>query len=227
MYFNQAPDQNLFGQYTHVEPVHIPQPRLWTHTACVRNCSSGHLTVFFTPAHVIPVAYGGPSVATVHDLGYEFFPEAHTTRQRTCLRWSTQHNCRVGIAVIADSEATGTDLVRLYDIPSTKINVVYPGADPELGPEQDPERISATLARYGIRSPYVLYLGTLQPRKNLVRLVDAFAAGGLARSGYTLVLAGKPGWLSEPVLSAVAALDQETAAAIQLPGYIDEPDSRS
>jgi glycosyltransferase involved in cell wall biosynthesis len=224
LYFNQPPPPDLFDPYSHVETAVIPQRRLWTHTRLRAELRQRPPGVFFTPAHVIPVGVAVPSVATVHDLGYEYFPEAHTARQRAYLRWSTRHNGRRGRAVVADSEATRADLSRLYGVRPDKITVVYPGADPTLGPERDSERLAAVGPRYGIHSPYLLYLGTLQPRKNLLRLVEAFATSGLAANGYSLVLAGKQGWLAEPVLAAVAALDEVMAKAVVLPGYIDPAD---
>ncbi len=224
LYFNHPPTSDLFGRHAHIEQVVIPQPRLWTHTRLRHELNQRPPAVFFTPAHVIPVGLDVPSVATVHDLGYEFFPEAHTARQRAYLRWSTRHNSRIAQTVIADSEATKTDLSRLYGTDPDKIAVVYPGADPALEPERDAERFAMTRARYGIGTPYVLYLGTLQPRKNLVRLVEAFAASGLALEGYSLVLAGKRGWLSDPVAASVAASSAATAEAILMPGYIDDAD---
>lgn len=222
LYFNQRPTPNLFDVEPHVEWVVIPRPRVWTHTRLRTELKQRPPDIFFTPAHVIPAAYDGPSVATVHDVGYEFFPRAHTARQRAYLRWSTRHNCRRAVTIIADSRATQTDLVQLYGIAVEKTVVIYPGADPELTAVKDHAILATVQAKYGLTSPYLLYLGTLQPRKNLERLVAAFAASRLADDGYMLVLAGKAGWLSESVLSAVAALPPPIAQSVRLPGYIDE-----
>lgn len=222
LYYNQPPPRNLFGPQPLVEEVAIPQERLWTHTRLRAELKQRPPDVFFTPAHVIPVGTTLPSVATIHDLGYEFFPDAHTPKQRAYLRWSTRHNGRRSHTVIADSQATRSDLMRLYGVDPDKVTVIYPGADPALSPVRDERLLAAAREAAGITTPYLLYVGTLQPRKNLARLVEAFAAGGLAQEGYTLVLAGKQGWLAEPVRAAIAALDEVTAAAIRLPGYIDE-----
>lgn len=222
LYYNQPPAADLFGEWEHVEQVVMPQTRLWTHTRLRAELQRRSPDVFFTPAHVIPVAHSGPSVATVHDLGYEFFPQTHTARQRAYLRWSTQHNCRSATMIIADSQATQTDLTRLYGVPVSRIKVVYPGVAPDLTAVVNPALLANAQARYGITPPYLLYLGTLQPRKNLVRLVEAFAASGLAAEGYTLVLAGKPGWLAEPIQSAVAALSESLSQTVLLPGFVDE-----
>jgi len=224
LYFNQSPAADLFPASERVERVIIPQRRLWTHLRLGRELRRRPPDIFFTPAHVIPVGYRGAAVATVHDLGYEQFPEAHPWRQLAYLRWSTRHNARVARRVIADSGATRDDLMRFYATDATKIDVVYPGADPDLRRVDDEAKIAGALIRHGIRPPYLLYLGTLQPRKNLIRLVEAFAASGLHDQGYSLVLAGKQGWVAAPLLDAVGSLPSAVRDRVLLPGYIDEMD---
>ncbi len=222
LYFNQPPPDGLFPDRRGVAQVIMPLRRLWTHARLGHELRRRPPDVFFTPAHVIPVGIRCPAVATVHDLGYEHFPEAHPRRQLAYLRWSTRHNARAGRRVIVDSYATRDDLIKFYGTASANIAVVYPGRDPDLTRVNDPAIIAAALARYAVQSPYLLYLGTLQPRKNLVRLVEAFVASGLHSEGYALVLAGKPGWLAEPLLAAVRALPPAVREHIHLPGYIGE-----
>lgn len=236
LYFNQSPPSGLFPDADHVETAVLPQRYLWTHLRLARELHKNRPDVFFTPAHVIPYSFRGPSVATIHDLGYHHFPEAHPRTQLTYLRWSTRHNGRSATRIIADSQATKTDLVQLDHIPAAKIDVVYPGIDPALAPVTDTERITAVLAKYNITRPYFLYLGTLQPRKNLVRLVQAFAQSDVP---HQLVLAGKIGWLSQPILAEVEKASQKLEIRNQkihtddqqihnskfaLPGYIDDSD---
>jgi glycosyltransferase involved in cell wall biosynthesis len=223
LYYNQPPPPDHFPAAAAVTPVIMPFPRLWSHLRLALRLHRQPPDVFFTPAHVIPFSYRGPAVATIHDLGYRFFPEAHPARQRYYLHWSTAHNGRRSRRIIADSEATRNDLMTHYGIDEAKIDVVYPGVDPALQRPSD-DKITAVLQRHAITPPYLLYLGTLQPRKNLVRLIEAFAASGLAAATppYQLVLAGKVGWLARPVLTAVEQLDPATAQQVRLPGYIAE-----
>lgn len=222
LYFNQPPPDALIPEQHGVEPVVIPLHRMWTHVRLGHELRRRPPDVFFTPAHVIPVGVRCPAVATVHDLGYEYFPEAHPRRQLAYLRWSTRHNARAGRRVIADSRATAEDLTRFYGTDPAKIDVVYPDIDPELHRSDDAAQIAAAHGQYGVRPPYLLYLGTLQPRKNLIRLVEAFAASNLHNDGYSLVLAGKAGWLAEPLLDAVRSLIPAIRERVILPGYIGE-----
>jgi glycosyltransferase involved in cell wall biosynthesis len=218
LYFNQPPPEGVFRGATHQI---IPFPRLWTHLRLGWALRRNPPDLFFTPAHVIPLSYFGPSVATVHDLGYRVFPSAHTTFQLAYLNWSTLHNARRSRRVLADSLATRDDLVRFYHINPQKIEVVYPGVNPALAPVRDVQALEAVQAKYTIDSPYLLYLGTLQPRKNLVRLVEAYGASDVPE---TLVLAGKAGWLSRPILEAMARLPLPVQARIRITGFVDEAD---
>ena len=222
LYFNQPPPPDLFPKLPEVVSVVIPFPRLWTHLRLGRELQRHSPDVFFTPAHVIPLTYRGASVATVHDLGYHYFPQAHPRRQLAYLRWSTRHNARRSQLIIADSEATKTDLMRFYGVPASKIHVIYPGCEPGLSQVTDAGVLAAVQARYGITPPYLLYLGTLQPRKNLGRLIQAYAQ--LPDHSHQLVLAGKAGWLTQPILTQIAALPADIAARILLPGYVPDAD---
>ncbi|MAT97132.1 MAG: glycosyl transferase family 1 [Anaerolineaceae bacterium] len=229
LYFNQTPPPELFFDLLQVEHVAIPFPRLWTHLRLAAELHRRPPDVFFTPAHVIPFSYFGSSVATIHDLGYHHFPEAHPKLQLAYLRWSTRHNGRRARRIIADSAATKQDLIRLDSIPAGKIDVIYPGVDPALQPVTDEGMMTAVRHKHHITSPYLLYLSTLQPRKNLVRLIQAYAASGLP---HQLVLAGKPGWLSAPIMDTISNLQSFDSAQDKPPvsnkiivtGFIDEND---
>ncbi len=217
LYFNQPPSPDLFPSERHVEPVVIPFPRLWTHLRLAWELRRRPPDIFFTPAHVIPFTYRRPSAATIHDLGYHHFPQAHPRRQLVYLRWSTRHNGRIARRIIADSQATKDDLVQLDSLDPAQIDVVYPGIDPDLGPVRDEAKLTAVLHKYNITPPYLLFLSTLQPRKNLARLVQAYAASGVQQQ---LVLAGKQGWLSAPILAEI----HNSQLNIITPGFIDDED---
>jgi glycosyltransferase involved in cell wall biosynthesis len=221
LYFNQPPPADLFQKFPHVEFCVIPFTRMWTHIRLARELQRRPPDVFFTPAHVIPFFYRGPSVATIHDLGYHYFPSAHTKSQVAYLKVSTRSNSRFAKEIIADSNATKRDLIHYYGTGSAKITVIYPGLDPDLGPVKDSRLIALTQSKYGIEMPYLLYIGTLQPRKNLDRLVNAFAQSGLP---HQLVLGGKPGWQTEPLLNEISSLEESVRARVLLAGYIAEGD---
>lgn len=221
LYFNQPPPTNLFSNPQQFEAVVIPFPRLWTHVRLAWELQRHPPDVFFTPAHVIPRFYRRPSVATIHDLGYHYFPKAHTQWQVLYLHWSTRHNCRHSRRVIADSLATKNDLIRLYNQEPDKIAVVYPAIDPDLRPVTNEQILQDVRDKYSLPEEYLLYIGTLQPRKNLVRLVEAYIASEV---NLPLVLAGKVGWLAQPILKTIEAAPAEVNQQILLTGFVDDAD---
>ena len=221
LYFNQAPPKNLFTLADHVENVVIPWPRLWTHIRLAAELHRHPPDVFFTPAHVIPLTYRGRALATIHDLGYRYFPQAHPLSQRLYLHWSTAHNARRAHHILADSQATKTDLLQFYGTSPDKVTVVYPGLPKSK--DQSPvstlhSPVSSLLSSFNA-TPYFLYVGTLQPRKNLVRLVQAYAQSGVP---HHLVLAGRVGWLAQELLDTLTQQPPAIRERIHLPGYVSD-----
>ncbi len=200
----------------------LPRSRLWTHLHLSREMLSQSPDLLFVPAHVLPLWRPRRTLVTIHDLGYRYFPEAHPPRQRLYLDLSTRWNAQVATHVIADSRATQEALMREYGTPEEKITVVYPGYDRQLHPVRDPRRLEAVRERYGLRPPYILHVGRIQPRKNLLRLVQAFARLLPDHPELTLVLAGPEGWLAAPIREHVTAARLE--GRVHFPGYVAEED---
>ncbi|MGC8779896.1 MAG: glycosyltransferase family 4 protein [Anaerolineae bacterium] len=202
----------------------IPFPRLWTHVRLSAEMLVRPPDVLFVPAHVLPLVHPQRCVVTVHDLGYLRYPEAHRPADRRYLDWSTRWNARQATVVLADSQATKDDLVRAYGVDPDKVRVVYLGREETLGPVRDPARLAAVRERYGLGRRYLLYVGTLQPRKNLARVIEAFAriAGRPASADVQLVLAGKRGWLYDDLFAQVERMG--LGGRVLLPGYVAEAD---
>jgi glycosyltransferase involved in cell wall biosynthesis len=200
----------------------IPFPRLWTQVRLAWEVRRHPPDVLFVPAHVMPLVSVVPSVVTVHDLGYLFYPEAHRPFDRWYLGWTTRRHAQGAACVIADSQATRADLIHLYQADPERIVVVYPGRDESLARVEATDVIHAVRARYGIGSDYLLYLGTLQPRKNLVRLVEAFGRLQHLTAELRLVLAGKKGWLYDDLFARVKALGLEDH--VLFTGYVADED---
>ncbi|MCS7286905.1 MAG: glycosyltransferase family 1 protein [Anaerolineae bacterium] len=206
LYFNSPPPQEFYIEllgFSSLEFRVIPFPRLWTHFRLSLEMALYPPDVLFVPAHVIPLIHPKTTVVTIHDLGFKYFPKAHPFLQRLYLDLSTRYNALVASVVIADSKATCGDLVKFYRVPIGKIRVVYPGLDPAVKPVMDRRRVEKVKSRYGIEGDYFLYVGTIQPRKNLKRLVEAFALFRQETSApVKLVMAGKPGWLYQEAIPA-------------------------
>ncbi len=206
----------------------IPFPRLWTHARLSVEVTTHPPQVLFVPSHVLPALHPRRSVVTVHDLGYRYFPEAHKTLDRVYLDLSTRFNARSAAHVLADSQATKDDLVRFTGVAADQVTVVHLGRDETLAPVDDPQRIAEVQRRLGLwrqgepAAPAIVYVGTLQPRKNLGRRVDAFALARQQRPDLQLVLAGQRGWLADPIFQRVAALGLQDA--VRFPGFVADTD---
>lgn len=193
LYFRDAPAPDLFPAAPNVTLKVIPFRRAWTHVRFAASLLRDRPDVAFVPAHTLPFAFPGRAVVTVHDLGYKFFPEAHPVKDRIYLDLTTRYSARRAAIVLADSIATAADLTRFYGTPPEKVRVAYPGVD--APPQGD---AAAVRAKFGLPERYFVFVGTLQPRKNIERLCQAFAAVRAEFPDVGLVLAGAQGWLYNP-----------------------------
>jgi glycosyltransferase involved in cell wall biosynthesis len=216
LYFRDRPAPDLLPASPHVVQRVLPLPRLWTHLAFAAALWQDRPDVTFVPAHTLPVAFPGRAVVTVHDLGYHYFPQAHPTFQRAYLEWTTRYSARRATQILADSQATARDLTRFYQVPRGKMHVVYPGvSEPNLEHILD-GTIAQVREKYNLPYRYFLFIGTLQPRKNIARIVQAFNQWQYAHAdGTGLVLAGGKGWLYEE--EWVRGVDN-----VYITGYIEE-----
>ena len=175
---------------------------------------SGPLDLLHAPDFVAPPARRARRLVTIHDLTFLVVPQHAHPRLRAYLAGAVPRAVRAADHVFVDSEATRHDLQRLLDVPEERITTVYVGAEPQFRPLAGPEReeARAALVAAGVPpGPYLLTVGTLEPRKNHLGLLRAFAR--LRRLGvpHRLVIAGKRGWLYEPIFAAVDELGLEDA----------------
>jgi glycosyltransferase involved in cell wall biosynthesis len=185
------------------EYVAMPFPRFWTHGRLSWEMVRRPPGVLFVPSHVVPL-WHPRSVVTIHDLGYLHEPEAHTPSQRRMLDWTTRWSCRAATKIIAISNATRFDLVKHYGVDEQKIRVIYHGISSSMTRASD-HAIEEVKAKYGLPNRYILFVGTVQPRKNIARIAAAMKIVSDSGLPQILVVAGKAGWLSEEVEQAIAA----------------------
>jgi glycosyltransferase involved in cell wall biosynthesis len=168
----------------------------------------------------MPPYIGGSSVVTIHDLAYEFFPDLFLKSDLYKLKNWTRAAVKQAEHVIAVSAATKHDLVSLYDVPESKISVVHNGYDADIF-NTDPLTSPKLLKNY-LLTPisYLLFLGTIQPRKNAIKLVQAFRL--LKEQGYKgkLVIAGQIGWLADDTLKVIK--ESPESKDIVLTGYVSD-----
>ncbi len=170
-----------------------------------------------------PTLPGTRTILTVHDLSFVRAPGAANPRLRAYLNDVVPRSVRRADHILADSQATKDDLIDLYDTPATKIDVLLSGVSAQFAPVTDSARLSAVRARYGIGdSPYILAVGTVQPRKNYERLIRALVVLPRVLDDVKLVIVGGRGWLSSPIYKAVEQL--HLTDRVIFPGFADDAD---
>jgi glycosyltransferase involved in cell wall biosynthesis len=175
-------------------------------------------------AFVSPVFSRVPSVVTVYDLSFVHYPERLPAARRVYLRILTRRSCQQARRVIAISSSTARDLAQTFGIAPEKIDVALPGVGAEFGPLPAPD-VAAFRAQKGLPDRFMLFLGTLEPRKNLPVLLRAYAQLPAAdRAAVHLVLAGGKGWMFDEIFRAVETL--ALGETVHFPGYVS-PDELS
>jgi glycosyltransferase involved in cell wall biosynthesis len=159
--------------------------------------------VLFVPSHVLPLVSPGKSVVVVYDVGHRVFPRAHALAERLYLEWSIRRHVRIATRLLTISETSKQDLVRLYRADPARVDVAYPAVDARFRPVSA-EEIERVRRRHGLTDRYVLHLGTIKPRKNLPRLIQAFARADLP-AATQLALGGMTTYGGEAVERAIVA----------------------
>jgi glycosyltransferase involved in cell wall biosynthesis len=163
-----------------------------------------------------------PYVTSVHDLCWERYPEFLPTRDRIRLQRLMPGTIRRAAQVFVLTDAMKVEISAAYAIPQDRFTVVSPAVDARFAPVSDPARLAAVRAKYSLPPEYVLYVGALQPRKNLARLATAFAR--LKDKGLTqrLVVVGRRAWLYGEMLAQIEALN--LGDRLVFTGYVDGAD---
>ena len=202
----------------------LPGNRLWTHRTLAWELCRRPPDVLFVPAHVVPFLPRPllpHTVVTLHDIGYRHFPRSHTVLQRLYLELSTRWSAAAASRVIAVSRHTASDLQRFYRVPAAKIRVIHEAPIPRAPVQHAAEPSQDAVTPPAYERPFALYVGTIQPRKNLLRLIDAYARLTQQHQiGWDLVLAGRLGWLSQEYQSHTAA--RGLAGRVHFPGYLPD-----
>lgn len=173
----------------------MPFPIFWTQVRMSWEMLRHPVDVLMIPASALPIIHPRNSVVTIHDLAWKFYPLTFTWFNRNFLEWSTRFAVKFVAKIIAVSEATKKDLIKFYRVDEKKIKVVHHGF------EIVNQSISQ-LVNQQIPAQYILFLSTLQPRKNLEGLIEAFKE--LKKENpelpHKLVVVGKPGWKFDGIL---------------------------
>jgi glycosyltransferase involved in cell wall biosynthesis len=168
-------------------------------------------------------------ILTVHDLSFEFFPELYSYKQRLW-HWAInpKKQCEKADTLLTPSENTKRDIINFYRIPQERIKVIYPGVN--CHSEQGEESLSAekiqTKQKYNLPTKFILFLGTIEPRKNIIGLIEAFEQSyPLLPTPYSLIIAGHKGWNDKKIYQKFESSPYKDK--IKFIGSIDQKDKSS
>jgi glycosyltransferase involved in cell wall biosynthesis len=166
-----------------------------------------HIDLLFTPSVAIPVAWRGKKVSVIHDAA-PFHPEVikYPPLRQRYVRWMTRYAARHSNVVVAVSETARADLAEHCGVTKEKIVVAPDAVGEEFRPIGDAARLAQVRAKYRLPEHFILFLGTIEPGKNLVRLIQAFRRLKLKRPDlpHHLILAGERGWMMQSVEAEIA-----------------------
>jgi glycosyltransferase involved in cell wall biosynthesis len=168
--------------------------------------------------NVMPLAGRVPSVVTIHDLSPFLFPQTFRRVNRTYTRWAIRVACRRAAHLIAVSEFTKQEIVRWLHVPPERITVTHNGVDARFGPP-DPAELEDFRRRQGLPERFILFVGTLEPRKNLPTLLEAYAR--IARdTDAPLIIGGGKGWLYDTIFAKVSELN--LGDRVRFAGFLED-----
>lgn len=209
--------ESIVACHPHVEVRRFPfhqyrkaLPGIYSHFLLTSFFAKSRPSILHIPGGNLPLNYRGPSVVTVHDLAIFEHPEWFPT-QRLSVNVLYPKTVRTATRLIAVSEATRADLHRRFPSSRTKTDVVYPGVEiPTTGVED----VELT---YDLARPYILFLGTIEPRKNVEGLIRAYLKLNIE---YDLIIAGAPGWKYGGTMRAIADAAKKTRGRVRDIGFV-------
>jgi glycosyltransferase involved in cell wall biosynthesis len=184
---------------------------------------AGACDIFHSPDFTLPPLRRARGVVTVHDLSFLRVPECADPGLRAFLEYAVPRSLARAARVLADSENTKKDLIELLEVAPEKVSVVPAGIEARFQPVRDTAKLAAVRARYKLPEWFILMVGTIEPRKNLSRLITAY--GQLRRQTglpHALVIAGKEGWLFQGIYEQVVR--EGMTECVLFPGFVDDAD---
>ncbi|TEU13552.1 MAG: glycosyltransferase [Anaerolineales bacterium] len=181
---------------------------------------TGPVDIFHSTDFVLPPVRQARTILTVHDLTFMRLPECAEAGLRAYLNKVVSPSIERADLLLADSQSTKNDLIELLGVSPDKIEVVYAGVERRFRPMKGEMALRRAKKRYRLDSPFILSLGTLEPRKNFTGLIEAYALMG--DKELKLVIAGGKGWLYDEIFARVEELGLEDK--ISFPGFIADED---
>jgi glycosyltransferase involved in cell wall biosynthesis len=208
-----------------VRPSRLPtiNPRVripWEQLLAPALLELGGADVYHGVLNVVPLVCPVPSIVTIHDLSAFLFPQTFRGVNRAYTQWAIRVACRRATRILAVSEYTRREIVRWLGVAPERVLVTYDAAEARFSPPGQ-AALEDFRRRAGLPERFILFLGTLEPRKNLPTLLEAYAR--IARStDAALIIGGSKGWLYDEIFAKAEALD--LGDRVRFVGYVDQAD---
>ncbi len=198
LFLRTKPEEWFFKLPKNFKVKIIPFPIFWTQIRLSLEMLFNPVDVLFIPASALPFIHPKCSIVTIHDVAWRYFPKSFTWFMRNFLEWSTKFAIKNASNIIAVSESTKRDLVKFYGVGEKKITVIHHGFE-----SPNDQKLQAT--SYKLPAKYILFLSTIQPRKNLQGLIEAFKDLKTENPeiSHKLVVVGRPGWKYQKILKYI------------------------
>lgn len=195
---------------------------LWTQVGLSLELLFNPVDILFVPAHVVSVIHPKNTIVVIHGLEYEFFPKGYSFWARLYMRWSIRMSCQWAKRIVAVSNNSKKDLMKLYKMPEEKIEVIYEGVSENLKFEILRSKSNPNDQILGYK-PYLLFIGRLEKRKNIEGIIESFE---ILKEKYNiphkLILAGKFGYGENDIKVKIS--NSKHKNEIILPGFVKDED---
>ncbi|MSU76062.1 glycosyltransferase family 1 protein [Patescibacteria group bacterium] len=172
----------------------VPLRKFWTYTALPFELRKHPVDRLFVPSHIVPPVHPKKTITTIHDLGFRHFPKSYSKYHFLNLHVGTRLSARWASNIIVPSRDVAEDVHNYYKVPEEKVTEVPNGYDTDMFKDVTAAKVVEVMKHHGVSDPYILFIGRLEARKNVTRLLEAFYRlrdSGLF--GGQLVLVGNPG----------------------------------
>lgn len=218
VYLRSKPKNFLPEQTEHFKYITVPGPFAWSQFFLPLYLKTHRsVDIFFSPAHYAPRYSAVPFIVTIHDLSYFYYPDEFLKKDLYKLRHWTEYSVHKATKIIAVSKTTKKDILKFYNVPDEKVAVIYNGYEKDLMTQetQHDEKFDISTLKN-----YILYVGTVQPRKNITTLIKAFAIFRQTNPDFKLVIVGKKGWMYKEIYNEVEKLQLKDS--VLFTGYLSD-----
>ncbi len=195
---------------------------LWEQISLPKLAINHQLDLLHSLHYTMPLAFPGYKVVTFHDMTFFLFPQLHTLPKRYFFRFFIRTSSRRAVALIADSENTRQDTISLVGVSPDNIFTVQLGVTPEFRPIRDNAILQQARQKYHLPDHFLLYVGTIEPRKNLSTLLKAFSTVADQMPDHRLVIVGPKGWMVDNIHQQTDQL--RISDKVYFTGYVERDD---